>query len=184
MSDYNIPIIEPTIDYTQVPAIHQKRTIAFINHFIVHTVTFLNKFALSCEERLFNFENKLQRVEASLQLLESRLSSIPGLKETPDHQEDVRVQNEEVKNVEISEQTVDEPDTNEIKVEEPESDKQPIKEDPVYGKYFKMLHVGVPRPAVNLKMQQEGLDPSLLDDPQLLVPKAKPDALGESAKDD
>lgn len=57
--------------YCQVPPINQKRTISFINHFIVHTVTFLNKFTLSCEERLLEFEYKLQRIEASLEILES-----------------------------------------------------------------------------------------------------------------
>lgn len=81
-----------------------------------------------------------------------------------------------------------------------ESDMQPISSDPQYAKYFKMIHFGVPKPAVKLKMEQEGLDPSMLEwdflfedyfsfwfqmlsflkflfrfysNPQLLVPKAK-----------
>lgn len=42
----------------------------------MHTVTFLNKFTLSCEERLLQFEYKLQRIEASLEILESWVCNI------------------------------------------------------------------------------------------------------------
>ncbi|XP_033225569.1 WASH complex subunit 3 [Belonocnema kinseyi] len=174
MGDYSIPIIEPTIDYTKVPPINQKRTITFINHFIVHTVTFLNKFALTCEERLFEFENKLQRVQASLEILESRLSSIPGLETERKTTQDEN-QKQEVKLVEIVREGTNESDIEvpkEIKNEEKElqPESQPISADPRYQKYFKMLQFGVPKPAVKLKMQQEGLDSSLIDNPQQLVP--------------
>ena len=35
---------------TQVPAIQQNRTVAFLNEFVVHTVNFLNRFSAVCEE--------------------------------------------------------------------------------------------------------------------------------------
>lgn len=38
-----------------------------------------------------------------------------------------------------------------------------LKDDPDYGKFFKMLKSGVPRMAVEMKMEQAGLDASLLD---------------------
>ncbi|EZA51112.1 hypothetical protein DMN91_003301 [Ooceraea biroi] len=167
MSDYKIPLIEPTIDYTKVPPINQKRTVSFINHFITHTVTFLNKFALSCEERLFEFENKLQKLEASLEILESRLSSIPGL-EQESHKESDNVNDEnnasEVEQVEA--RKVDEPDSNEVEPKDEENGTQSVAKDPRYEKYFKMMHFGVPKQAVKLKMEQEGLDSSILDNPQ------------------
>ncbi|OXU30129.1 hypothetical protein TSAR_006878 [Trichomalopsis sarcophagae] len=181
MSDFNIPIIEPTVDYTKVPPINQKRTIAFINHFIAHTITFLNKFALSCEEKLFDFENKLQRVEASLAILEARLSSIPAVEnepqqavQTPTAEVEDKSKVEETQQVEVTAEEIDEPDNEvpiEPKVEETET--QPISSDPQYAKYFKMVHFGVPKQAVKLKMQQEGLDSSMLDTPNKLVPKPK-----------
>lgn len=37
------------------------------------------------------------------------------------------------------------------------------KDDPRYQKFFKMLRVGVLEPAVRLKMQNEGLDPNILE---------------------
>ncbi|KOC69055.1 WASH complex subunit CCDC53 [Habropoda laboriosa] len=172
MNDYKIPIIEPTIDYTKVPPINQKRTISFINHFIVHTVTFLNKFALSCEERLFEFENKLQRIEASLEILESWLSSVPGLEQ--DQNTKGAIESNDNKQEEKNASKIDEPDN--IKQGEPkntETEEQPMNADPRYEKYFKMVHVGVPKEAVKLKMKQEGLDSSILDDSQQIVSKPK-----------
>lgn len=47
----------------------------------------------------------------------------------------------------------------------------PLKDDPVYGKFFKMLKVSVPVPAVKHKMMQEGLNPDVLDlDPEKPLP--------------
>ncbi|XP_066594294.1 WASH complex subunit 3 [Prorops nasuta] len=183
MNDYNIPIIEPPIDYTKVPAINQKRIISFFNQFVVHTVTFLNKFSLFCEEKLFEFENKLQKVEASLELLESRLNSVPGL--------DVAVKNEigntivnaekplieEAKEGKAESQEAEakegRTEGQEIEVKEENiqsecSNKTPdrqesVKTDPQYAKYFKLLRIGAPKEAFMNKMIEEGLDPSLLN---------------------
>ena len=59
----------------------------------------------------------------------------------------------------------------------------PLKDDPVYGKFFKMMKAGVPKPAVANKMAAEGLDPAILDmDPNLPAPK-KPGE-GPPLKDD
>ncbi|KYN27454.1 PREDICTED: WASH complex subunit CCDC53 [Trachymyrmex cornetzi] len=167
MSDYKIPLIEPTIDYAKVPPINQKRTVSFINHFITHTVTFLNKFALSCEERLFDFENKLQKLEASLEILESRLSSIPGLEQ--EHNKESNNVNEDNTSKLVEIRKVDEPDNSEIEPKDEQKEIQSAAKDPRYEKYFKMLHFGVPKQAVELKMEQEGLDASILSNPQQIV---------------
>jgi hypothetical protein len=46
-----------------------------------------------------------------------------------------------------------------------------LREHPTYSKYFKMLKVGLPRDAVKAKMQQEGVNPEMLErDPSELVP--------------
>ena len=44
------------------------------------------------------------------------------------------------------------------------------KDDVRYAHYFKMLVVGVPEPAVRNKMMVEGVDPSILDDPEAPAP--------------
>lgn len=56
-----------------MPAIDQKRIVAFINHFVVNTVTFLNQFALNCETKFVDFESKLMQMESSLSILESKV---------------------------------------------------------------------------------------------------------------
>ncbi|XP_006567310.1 WASH complex subunit 3 [Apis mellifera] len=160
MNDYKIPIIEPTIDCTKVPPINQKRTISFINHFIVHTVTFLNKFTLSCEERLLQFEYKLQRIEASLEILESWLSSIPGLEQNQNTKNSTENNDSKEENV----SKINEPDNTKQDVSEDiQTEKQLINKDSRYEKYLKMIHFGVPKEAVKLKMEQEGLNSSILD---------------------
>ncbi|KOX75357.1 WASH complex subunit CCDC53 [Melipona quadrifasciata] len=182
MNDYKIPIIEPTIDCTKVPPINQKRTISFINHFIVHTVTFLNKFTLSCEERLLEFEYKLQRIEASLEILESWLSSVPGLEQ--DQSTKNAVENNDNKQEEKNISKIDETDSKkEDKFEEQQIENQAVDRDPRYEKYLKMIHFGVPKEAVKLKMEQEGLDSSILDDSQRIVSKPKSADNGENKGD-
>ena len=50
-------------------------------------------------------------------------------------------------------------------------EKAALKDHPTYSKYFKMLKVGLPRDAVKAKMQQEGVNPEMLDrDPSELLP--------------
>lgn len=44
-----------------------------------------------------------------------------------------------------------------------QTDETLVNKDPRYEKYFKMIHFGVPKQAVKLKMEQEGLDASVLE---------------------
>ena len=54
----------------------------------------------------------------------------------------------------------------------------PLKDHPVYSKYFKMLKVGLPIVAVRAKMQQEGVNADFIDkDPEQMV------ALKDKSKD-
>jgi hypothetical protein len=50
-----------------------------------------------------------------------------------------------------------------------------IKDDPLYARFFRMLRMGVPDPAVRLKMQQEGLDAAMLDTPEAPSPNQPQD---------
>ncbi|CAL4124167.1 unnamed protein product, partial [Meganyctiphanes norvegica] len=60
----------------------------------------------------------------------------------------------------------------------------PISKDPRYAPYFKMLSVGVPAQAVKLKMNAEGLDPDLLDNPDAPAPAAAEPALADPQDSD
>nr|CAI5846231.1 unnamed protein product [Callosobruchus analis] len=129
------------------------------------TVSFLNQFAQSCESRFMELEYKMQKIEASLLILESQLSSIPGL------DEDIKCSS-----IQHTDQKISEVDTKDDKTaldpdtasagntpDNVESEQIKAKNDSRYSKFFKMLHVGVPEPAVKLKMKNEGLDPNILE---------------------
>lgn len=57
----------------EVPPIDQKRMVAFINEFIVSTVSFLNQFMTNCETKFVEFELKMQKIEASLLIVEAKV---------------------------------------------------------------------------------------------------------------
>ncbi|XP_062059020.1 WASH complex subunit 3 isoform X5 [Lepus europaeus] len=79
MDEDGLPLMGSGIDLTKVPAIQQKRTVAFLNQFVVHTVQFLNRFSTVCEEKLANLSLRIQQIETTLNILDAKLSSIPGL---------------------------------------------------------------------------------------------------------
>ncbi|ROT86005.1 putative WASH complex subunit CCDC53-like, partial [Penaeus vannamei] len=65
-------VVTPNVDLSKVEAINQKRTLAFINHWVLHTVAFLNQFSSICEERLVSLDTKLRRADHSLAILEAK----------------------------------------------------------------------------------------------------------------
>ncbi|XP_077684523.1 WASH complex subunit 3 isoform X4 [Eretmochelys imbricata] len=81
MDEDGLPLVGSGIDLTKVPAIQQKRTVAFLNQFVVHTVQFLNRFSTVCEEKLSALSLRIQQIETTLNILDAKLSSIPGLED-------------------------------------------------------------------------------------------------------
>lgn len=151
------------VDKTQIPPLNQKRILAFVNHFLISTCTFLNEFALNCETKFVQLERQLQRTEAALIILESKLASIPTDNEVhtaetvPPATPQIAVETETspTETVAVEAQIVEPPP--------PPPPGVRVSEDVRYRKYFKMLQVGVPAPAVKQKMQAEGLQPQLLE---------------------
>ncbi|XP_028133267.1 WASH complex subunit 3 [Diabrotica virgifera virgifera] len=187
--EVEFPSIDPNEDLTQILPIQQKRTIAFVNHFIMNTVSHLNNFAQSCESRFMEFDYKIQKIEASLSILESQLSSISGLdnveskKDNLDHVDNSSQNVVEVELPEIKQQKEEEPT---IVVEpDPPQKTQGIaaKDDPRFKKFFKMLQFGVPEPAVKLKMKNEGIDPSILEKPHDVVPGLTEDLIQNESEE-
>lgn len=61
----------------------------------------------------------------------------------------------------------------------------PLKDDPEFQQYFKMLKIGHPREVVKHKMQRDGKDPSILDcDPTKPLPKPSTPASSEGSEDE
>ena len=54
------------------------------------------------------------------------------------------------------------------------TDVMKVKDDPMYAKYFKMLKMNIPKPAVLNKMKQDAVDSSVIDlDPEAPSPNAQ-----------
>lgn len=148
-------MIGPVVDFANVDSIHRKRIIAFVNHFIINTASFLNRLSQTVEGKLLQVDHRLQKLEASVILLESKLSSIPGLESS------VPVASVVILQECIAETTPQKPveeTEKEVAAETVEEAVKPEKSlDESLLKYVKMLQVGVPMPAVKLKMQQDGI---------------------------
>ncbi|XP_017266951.1 WASH complex subunit 3 [Kryptolebias marmoratus] len=196
MDEDGLPIVGSGVDLTKVPAIHQRRIVAFLNQFVVHTVRFLNRFSTVCEEKLANISLRIQQIETTLSILEAKLSSIPGL-------EDVTVDGLNQQHPaqtngpsSTSQNQADGPATAAPTPSEPaqgSSEAAPaqkaevaaenvmtVAKDPRYARYLKMVQVGVPEMAIRNKMMMEGLDPALLHTPDAPVP----DGATRSTEDD
>ncbi|XP_066154433.1 WASH complex subunit 3 [Euwallacea fornicatus] len=176
--------ITTQVDYSQIPPIQQKRIIAFVNHFVTSTVSFLNSFCQLCESRFMEFEYKTQKIEASLLILEAQLSSIQGL-DAQETSKELKESSHEITDCESQEgHTSVAVDNVKLSLETSNSmakeatvkrDDTPLgvkaSDDPRFVKFFKMLKFGVQEEAVKLKMQAEGVDVSVLNTPDLVIPE-------------
>ncbi|XP_012906977.1 WASH complex subunit 3 isoform X2 [Mustela putorius furo] len=166
MDEDGLPLMGSGIDLTKVPAIQQKRTVAFLNQFVVHTVQFLNRFSTVCEEKLADLSLRIQQIETTLNILDAKLSSIPGLDDVTFEVSPVSVTGV---TKESHSETASEKSQNSLQDSGPqESEVTPeniltVAKDPRYARYLKMVQVGVPVMAIRNKMISEGLDPDLLE---------------------
>lgn len=158
------------IDKKQIPPIQKKRILAFVNHFLIQTTTFLNKFAIECESKFLEVERKIQTVEAALVIVEAKLNSIPGIASTTTPKPTTSPAPEQVAiaSAPVNNHDTDKAEEQKTLVEEQEQPVEEIKgvkacEDHRYKKYFKMVQFGVPPSAVKQKMSAEGFDPTILE---------------------
>jgi len=178
-----LPIVGEGIDFTNVGAIHQKRTLAFLNHFISHTVRFLNRFSGVCEEKLEDVAYRLQRLDTTMKILEAKLSSVPGLDNVtlPANSSESAVaapSSSTQAPAEAAPSSDAAPAATQVTVEVetlPEVETAPsitVNQDSRYKKYFTMLNMGVPVQAVQQKMISEGINPDLINTPTAAAPPA------------
>ncbi|XP_027248362.1 WASH complex subunit 3 isoform X1 [Cricetulus griseus] len=187
MDEDGLPLMGSGIDLTKVPAIQQKRTVAFLNQFVVHTVQFLNRFSTVCEEKLADLSLRIQQIETTLNILDAKLSSIPGLEDVTVEVSPLSVT--AVPNESHSESTAEQPqqdNTQDSGPQESEASSEnvlTVAKDPRYARYLKMVQVGVPVMAIRNKMISEGLDPDLLEKPDAPVPNGASEKAIEESSD-
>ncbi|XP_005068031.1 WASH complex subunit 3 isoform X3 [Mesocricetus auratus] len=186
MDEDGLPLMGSGIDLTKVPAIQQKRTVAFLNQFVVHTVQFLNRFSTVCEEKLADLSLRIQQIETTLNILDAKLSSIPGLEDVTVEVSPLSVTAvpNESHSESASEQPQDSTQDSGPQESEVSSDNiLTVAKDPRYARYLKMVQVGVPVMAIRNKMLSEGLDPDLLEKPDAPVPNGACDKATEESSD-
>lgn len=186
MDEDGLPIVGSGVDLSKVPAIQQRRVVAYLNQFVVHTVRFLNRFSTVCEEKLANISLRIQQIETTLCILEAKLSSIPGLEDVTVEGLSQRQPAQANGPTTISQsqmdaapagslpppepaQTAPDPATT-PKAEAAAENVMTVAKDPSYARYLKMVQVGVPVMAIKNKMVLEGLDPNLLETPDAPMP--------------
>uniref|UniRef100_A0A3Q0QYK1 WASH complex subunit 3 n=1 Tax=Amphilophus citrinellus TaxID=61819 RepID=A0A3Q0QYK1_AMPCI len=168
MDEDGLPIVGSGVDLTKVPAIQQRRIVAYLNQFVAHTVRFLNRFSTVCEEKLANISLRIQQIETTLCILEAKLSSIPGLEDVTI--EGLGQQQTAQANGPINPSQSQTETSAMQKAEAAAENVMTVAKDPRYARYLKMVQVGVPVMAIRNKMVMEGLDPNLLDTPDAPVP--------------
>nr|XP_020041525.1 WASH complex subunit CCDC53 isoform X1 [Castor canadensis] len=195
MDEDGLPLMGSGIDLTKVPAIQQKRTVAFLNQFVVHTVQFLNRFSTVCEEKLADLSLRIQQIETTLNILDAKLSSIPGLDDVTFEVSPLHVTS--VTNGSHSEITSEKSqiytkyslqqnstqDSGQQESEVSSENILTVAKDPRYARYLKMVQVGVPVMAIRNKMISEGLDPDLLERPDAPVPDGESEKTVEESSD-
>jgi len=74
--------METPLDYKTLPPIPYKKTVTLVNNFVINTTEFLNKFSYLCEQKLGKVTADIERLEITMNILEAKLASIPGLQDS------------------------------------------------------------------------------------------------------
>lgn len=55
-------------------ALNSKRMLTFFNEFLITTTNFLNDFAAECDDKFFELERKMNKIESNLLIIEHKVS--------------------------------------------------------------------------------------------------------------
>jgi len=169
-----VPPADSEMKMDSLQPVPVKKTLLIVNTFVVNTAAFLNKFVTTCESKLHKIHTDIQRMETTMLLLESKLSSIDWLRQAEQGQAPVIPQADSWETTTNTTNTKDATNGNgeEQKGDNadpappPEPEKpaeDPLLSDPEMAQWFKMLKFGVPESAVRLKMGLGGHDDDKID---------------------
>lgn len=179
--------LEPAL--SNIQPIPIKKTLMIVNNFIINTTEFMNKFAVLCERKLSKVSQKTTNLEIMLALLEVKLGSIEWLSgggavagsEAGGGAGDGGVSAPPPPPGPGSPPPPPPGAPGAAGPPPPAPPAPPagaaggaaapvetyqgpcLKDDPRYAKFIKMQAMGVPIQALTIKMQAEGVDPSVLD---------------------
>ena len=150
-----------------------------MNNFITNTLTHLNKLSVKGDEKLAEFDQKLNDLDVMTTLLEAKLNSLPE-KIKPDisssqeakenDQDQYQNQEDEPQNEEMQEDEEEEPEKEREDLSPEEALENFLQKHENFRNIYKMLKMGVPPQAVEQKVKVNALD---LDVYNELLEKAK-----------
>lgn len=141
------------INFSQLRNIPLRKSLLLWNNYVANSIRFINHFSDLCESKLNSISNHLTRLEVSIQLLETKLNSIPDL--SPIASTDT-IHSETIPPAPAPPAPAD---TTTGSIES----KVCVKDDIRYAKYFTLLKMNVPHAAIVQKMEMDGVDPSILE---------------------
>jgi len=167
-----------------------------VNNFVINTCSFLDSFAEKCDTGLSRLRDRITELEILTVVLEAKLSIIPEVQ----GEQQSNTQSEPPVNRPPPPPPTSTPLVDGTPPPAPPSAPMPATTTPVvvdqsalvvvpisstenhdsstiavskhstYKKYFKMVSMNIPVEAAKMKMRTNGLDPDLLDTPDLLIP--------------
>ena len=165
-----------------------------VNNFVINTCSFLDSFAEKCDTGLSKLRDRITELEILTVVLEAKLSIIPEVQGEQQNNTSEPPVNRPPPPPPTSTPLVDGtpppappsapmPATTTpvvvdpsalvvvpISTENPDSSTIAVSKHSTYRKYFKMVSMNIPVEAAKIKMRNDGLDPDLLDTPDLLIP--------------
>lgn len=166
-----------------------------MNNFVISTCSFLDSFADKCDTSLSKLRDRITELEILTVVLEAKLNSIPELDGSGSSESvsrpappasapsvDSQAPPPAPPSAPGAPQNAPPPppapaaaEQSMVVVPVPEADSGDsstiaISKHPTYRKYFKMVEMGIPEAAAKIKMTNDGLNPDLLDTPDLRIP--------------
>jgi WASH complex subunit CCDC53 len=181
------------MDLRGMTRIEPNHILAMVNRFVVYTTCSLHKFSLDCEARLLTLHQRIAALDMDLILLETKLTSITYMNEFRPSVSAPRSHTESKFSeaptpppappvtpvggvpvtmaptappliVDVKTMIDNQPAAELAAIEAvPVPGDIPIKEDPRYSRFFKLLKVGANAAQLKTDMRASGLDPSLLE---------------------
>lgn len=152
-----------------------QKTLILLNNFTVTTADYLNAFSDTVEKKISKVSNRITDLETLLAVLEAKLNSVPDLDAASDgssthNNPSSAVQQPISSSSGAPDRRMEDPSVVDAPVP-PSSFQQrvPVSEHPSYVQFFTLLKVGVPSFVVQAKISAAGLDPSMVDTPDLLI---------------
>lgn len=162
--------IRSDIDLNTVRPIGTTDLVRVFNDFLITSTSLLNSFCSEFERQIITLETKMDSIDRHLLLLEHKLANVPYSIKLVRCGEETRDENDKPVNFgELVDVNEDEQLEKVDPLKNTIENELEAKDHPIFGKYFRMLKMGVPEAAVKQKMQSEGVDPEILSNKEWTV---------------